>query len=100
MEPYFLQGVFAINEVGEFSPPVASQFGFHIIRLDELRPKSHQPYEAAKDAIIAELRHEYKVLAAKEFDARFRLTDKAYIDKTAMEEIFSRYNAEGEPIKQ
>tara|TARA_R110001599_G_scaffold145321_1_gene327630 strand:- start:86648 stop:87568 length:921 start_codon:yes stop_codon:yes gene_type:complete len=100
VEPYFLQGVFAIDEVGDYSPLVDSQFGIHIIRLDEVREKSHLPFEEAKGAIVAELRQEYKVLAAKEFDARFRLTDETYIDKAAMEEIFSQYDADGDLIKQ
>ena len=100
VDPHFLQGVFTIDEVGEYSAVVGSQFGIHIIRLDEVREKSHLPFEQAKDAIVAELRQEYKVLAAKEFDARFRLTDDTYIDKDAMEEIFSQYDADGDLIKQ
>jgi len=100
VDPYFLQAALGLNEVGEYSDLVDSKFGIHIIRLEELQEKTYLPFDDVKEAIIADLRYEYKVLAAKEFDARFRLTDKAYIDKAAMEKIFSQYTAEGMPVEQ
>lgn len=91
VEPYFLQAALSLNEVGETSGLVDSNFGIHIIRLDEVREQHYLPFDQVKAAIIADLKHEYKILAAKEFDARFRLTDEVYIDKAAMEKIFAPY---------
>ncbi len=59
-----------------------------------MRPAHHKPYEEVKDAIIGSLRTEYIKLAAKQYDAGFRLTDKAVIDNAAVEEILAPYKVE------
>ena len=97
VDPYYLQAVFDIEETGQHTALVDSNFGIHIIRLDEIRPQHYRPYDEVKDAIIAELEQEYKELAAKEFDARFRLSDETYIDPEAMERIFSKYKPADTP---
>ena len=100
VDPYYLQAVFEIEAVGENSGLMDSNFGIHIIRLDGIREKSHLPFAEVKDVIIAELELEYKKLAAKEFDAKFRLTEKAFIDKAAMEDIFSPYQPAETPASE
>lgn len=89
--PTYVQAVFELKKVGDYSEVVPSQFGFHIIRLDAIEPSYYKPYEEVRDAIIATLKHEYKQLAAKEFEMRYVLTDNARIDGAALEEIFAQY---------
>lgn len=36
--PEFERVAFALNEIGEISPPVKSPYGYHIIRLDDRKP--------------------------------------------------------------
>lgn len=93
----YVQGVFEINAVGEYSATVESPFGFHIIRLDAIREKSYKSFEEARPEIVDALEVEYKTLAAKEFDAKYRLSEDAFIDGDAMEQIFSKYRTEGAP---
>lgn len=52
----FEDGVNALSKPGDISEPVKSQFGWHIIRLDERRPKSVAPYEEVKDKLVADAR--------------------------------------------
>lgn len=52
----FEDGVNALSKPGDISEPVKSQFGWHIIRLDERRPKSVAPYEEVKDKLVTEAR--------------------------------------------
>jgi peptidyl-prolyl cis-trans isomerase C len=92
--PHYLGGLFEIAEVGGYSGIVDTRFGLHIIRLDDKRPAHYKPYEEVKDAIIGSLRTEYIKLAAKQYDAGFRLTDKAVIDNAAVDEILAPYQAE------
>ena len=94
VDPHYLQEVFAIEAAGQHSGLADSSFGIHIIRLDEIKEDSYRPFAEVRGAVIADLEYEYKKLAALEFDARFRLTDKTYINKEAMEAIFLQYQAE------
>ena len=91
VDPHYLQATFAIEGVGENSGIIESQFGFHIIRLDEIREQHYRPYEEVKIQIIDALEREYKKLAAKGYDAKYRISDKVVIDGKAMDEIFSKY---------
>ena len=94
VSPDYHEAVFEIDKVGDYSPIVESGFGFHIIRLDELREKSYKPYEEVRRAIILDLYKEYRSLAAKEFDARYRLSDEALIDDVALDELFSQFKTD------
>lgn len=51
----FEDAVFAMN-VGEISPVVETDFGYHIIRLDALRGGQKRPFDSAKAEIEAEVR--------------------------------------------
>lgn len=56
MDPSFASAAFALQNVGDLSEPVQSQFGWHIIRLDGKRAGTLKSYEEARDQIMAELR--------------------------------------------
>ena len=89
--PRYSEGLFAIKEKGQYSDLVNSQFGVHIIRLDDVEEEHFLPYADVKDAIIAELEMEYRKLAVKDWVGSFAISDNAYINGEAMEKIFSRY---------
>lgn len=48
----FEDAVFALREPGELAGPVKSQFGYHIIRLDEYLPAKTKDFSEVKDEII------------------------------------------------
>lgn len=90
----YSEGLFAIDNVGGHTDIIESQFGFHIIQLDGVRPQYYKPYSEVKDAVIADLEREFKELSAKEFDTRYRITDDAFINGPEMEAIFDQYKTE------
>ena len=45
-----------LNKPGDLSEPVESQFGYHIIRLEERREKGLQPYSEVREQLLAESR--------------------------------------------
>ena len=55
MVPEFEKAAFELKEPGEISAPVKSQFGYHIIKLEEHIPASPSPFEQVKAAIVREL---------------------------------------------
>jgi peptidyl-prolyl cis-trans isomerase C len=91
--PQYHEAVFKIDKVGDYSPVTESTYGFHIIRLDEIRPKSYKPFEAVQAQITADLVQEYRKLAAKDFDARYRLSPAVKMDEEALDELFQQYKA-------
>ncbi len=97
--PAYHEATFKIGSVGEYSPVTESKFGFHIIRLDGIKPKSYRSYEEVRDQIYIDLAKEYRALAAKEFDARYRISEEAQLDSDELDEIFEPYKtALGDPV--
>jgi peptidyl-prolyl cis-trans isomerase D len=51
----FENALFAM-QVGAISDPIRSDFGFHVIKLDEIRPATARPFEDVRDELAADLR--------------------------------------------
>ncbi|MDR2522228.1 MAG: peptidylprolyl isomerase [Synergistaceae bacterium] len=58
MVPEFEEAAFALQEPGDVSAPVLSQFGWHIIKLEGKSPSSVTPYDEVKAQIIQYLTNE------------------------------------------
>jgi len=61
MDPAFTKAAFALKNTGDFSEPVQSSFGWHIIRLDGRRPPQDMPWEQARKVIMTELKQRHVV---------------------------------------
>jgi peptidyl-prolyl cis-trans isomerase C len=57
MVPQFEEVAFKLKK-GEVSEPFESQFGWHIVRLDDRRQRSAPPFEAVKDGVVASMIHQ------------------------------------------
>jgi peptidyl-prolyl cis-trans isomerase C len=55
MAPEFEKAAFALQNPGDVSEVVRSEFGLHIIRLEERRPAARLPFEKVRDAIVQDL---------------------------------------------
>ncbi len=73
--PEFEEALFALEEVGQYTAPVQSQFGYHIIRLEGLRGGDIAPFESARDDVLADL--EERRSSERFFDLAEQLADKA-----------------------
>ncbi|MEH6610848.1 MAG: peptidylprolyl isomerase [Halioglobus sp.] len=89
--PQYHNATFKIEAIGDYSPVTESKFGFHIIRLDDIRPKAYRSYEEVQDEIYIDLAKEFRSLAAKEFDARYRISEEARLDGPVLDELFEQY---------
>lgn len=99
----YLMGVYGLDKPGDTSGLVESRFGFHIIRLNEIR-EAHKPtFKEVKDGLVARFEHDYKKQKAIEFDRKYQFSDDGFIDGEVMEEIFAPYAdtaADGKLLKQ
>lgn len=89
--PTYSGGAFEISEIGGYSDPVDSEFGIHIIRLDDIQPQHYKPYEEVKAAIIEDLQKDYRKLALKDFQASYNMTDEGYINGDILDELLAPY---------
>ncbi|MEO1203911.1 MAG: SurA N-terminal domain-containing protein [Pseudomonadota bacterium] len=82
--------IFSMAE-GDLAGPVQSEFGFHVLRLDEILEPGPLPLEEVRSELLAELREDeadvrYRELERSLSDALFDLTDmQAIADATGLE---------------
>ena len=93
----YLLGVFELENTGDISAPIHSQFGLHIIRLDELKPGYHRPFEEVKPAILRDLEGQYRAQALRVYSDSFNVGEDLKLNVEKLDEIFAPYmNAESE----
>ncbi|UPQ88776.1 peptidylprolyl isomerase [Vibrio sinaloensis] len=61
MDPAFEEAAFALQNVGDTTGLVKSDFGYHIIKLDELKGSVSKPYQEVANDIKQELRDQRAV---------------------------------------
>jgi peptidyl-prolyl cis-trans isomerase D len=77
MVPAFDQAVFSMQP-GDISGPVETEFGYHLIKLEEIRPENVRSFEQVKDSIAAGLRRQQaKALSFKRAAAAYEAVMKA-----------------------
>jgi hypothetical protein len=94
VEPRYTGGAFDIAEVGGYSDLVETQFGVHIIRLDDIQPEHYLPFDEVRPAILRSLKAEYQKLAVQDFEAGLMISDEAYINGDIVDELLAPYKAE------
>ena len=57
MVPQFEEAAFRLKR-GEVSEPFETQFGWHLVRVDERRQRPAQAFEAVKDRVVAAMIHQ------------------------------------------
>jgi len=104
--PEFEEALYAIAEPGQVSDPVETEFGWHLIQLDEIDPPRGKSFAEARAEILDEIRAERADDMYVEMTER--LIDMIYADPTGLPAIaddlgleletagpFSRGTAEG-----
>lgn len=66
MDPAFEAAAFALKKPSDISEPVKSQFGWHIIRLEETRPAKQLTVDEAMPDLMETLRAQYVDVRKKE----------------------------------
>lgn len=91
MDPAFEDAAYALNK-GETSAVVQSSFGYHIIKLDDVKESQVKPFAEVRDDIIAELREQR---AAEEFyDLQTQLAETAFEMPDSLDDAAAAVNAD------
>ncbi|MCC6194315.1 MAG: peptidylprolyl isomerase [Burkholderiales bacterium] len=111
MDPAFGAAAFALAKPGDVSQPVQSSFGWHVIRLDDRKAATVQPYEQAREVIMAQLRKRYvdekreAAIAAVRRDPKTQVNVEAVtaltpkVDTETIRRAIEAANAAGGPAK-
>jgi peptidyl-prolyl cis-trans isomerase C len=81
----FEDAVKALTKPGDISAPVESQFGYHIIRLDERKPASTMAFDEVKNQLLNEARGE--ILSQKRALKVAELESKIKFDRASIEQF-------------
>ena len=80
----FAEALFALTP-GELSGPVRTQFGYHIIRLDEVRPGKQRGFDEVRTELEAEFRREQA--QALYYERSQELADESFAALTELETV-------------
>ncbi|GAB5413089.1 MAG: hypothetical protein Cons2KO_06920 [Congregibacter sp.] len=89
--PPYSEALFEIDEVGSYSEITDSEYGIHIIRLDGIEEAGILKYEEVRAKILDDIVRDFRSLAQREIRARYEVTDDAFVDGDAMDELFEPY---------
>lgn len=82
----FEDALFALKSQGQLSDVIVTQFGFHIIRLDELKPVSLLPYDEVKAQIIEGIKTNVRRQARLSIIGPLKSSESLRLDKDALDE--------------
>lgn len=63
LDPAFSEVAFRLKDAGDVSEAVRTSFGYHVIRLEEIKSGRERSYDEVKDELVATIRSEFRMAA-------------------------------------
>lgn len=82
---------FSLKSPGDFSEPVRTKFGYHIIRLDAKNPGRIHDWDVVKDRLVAQQQKLYARAARIDYISEVNLSDVIVIPDCAIEKMMATY---------
>src|SRR5690606_1622783 len=92
MVPQFEEAAFKL-EKGDVSDPIQTQFGWHLIQVEDRRERQPPSFDAIKDRLIASMMHRKAQQIAAELRSKAAIE---YVDAEIKQQV-EREKASGEP---
>ncbi len=90
----FEEAMIALREPGEFSEPVVTVHGVHIIRLNGATPPRQKPYEEVREGLVQAQKADYADRMRKGFAREVIIDQKFEYADGAVESLVDRYFGE------
>ncbi|WP_088331750.1 SurA N-terminal domain-containing protein [Lacimicrobium sp. SS2-24] len=85
MDPEFEQATFALQQVGEITEPVETEFGIHLIKLTDIQPEQVQTLDEVREEIAAQVQRDKAV--AEFYDLHEQIAQVAFEMPDNLEEV-------------
>jgi len=95
----YVKGIYSVEQAGEVTL-VQTEFGYHIIRLDEVKEAHHLPFNDVKQKIVTELESAYKKQSLISYVNGYGISEGVAINGEAMEKIFRQYQDQPSEAKE
>ncbi len=84
--PEYEAAAFKLTKVGQMAGPVKSQFGYHIIRLEGIKPPAYVPFEEVKDYIRQQLTQDKQKELLEKYIEDLKKASKITINEDLLKE--------------
>lgn len=95
MVPEFEKAVFALRKPGELAGPVKSQFGYHVIKLEEYLPATQASFDEVKDEIVAKLKQEIPSTIRQNKVIEVRSSGDIEVDQELLQQVQDKFRKDG-----
>jgi peptidyl-prolyl cis-trans isomerase D len=92
----FADALFALQP-GQISDPVQTQFGYHIIQLEEVRPTAQRSFDEVRDEIDADYRRE--AAQTRFYELSQQLADESFAALTELESVAGKLDLPLQTLK-
>jgi peptidyl-prolyl cis-trans isomerase C len=101
--PEYEAAAFKLNKVGQISGIVKTQFGYHIIRLEGVKPPSYVPFDEVKDFIKQKILQEKQSELLEKYIDNLKKSSKITINEELLKEdkagALGKQDTPGKPEK-
>jgi len=90
----FEDAAFSLEQIGQLTAPVKTQFGYHLIRLDAINKAGKISFEIVKNKLVAQQKKMFARGARSQYMSTINTNEHLKIPPCAIEEMMTRYYAD------
>lgn len=95
VEP-FEEAAFGLDQPGQIAGPVKTEYGYHVIRLEERKPPEKQPFEAVKDSVVRKMEERHLQRAVQQYVGELQSEHQLEAEEPVIRALRERYRRQVE----
>lgn len=95
--PEYEQAAFKLTKVGQVSPTVKTQLGYHIIKLEGVKPAAYLPFNEVKEPIRQKMAQEKQTEILEKYIEDLKKNTKIVINEDLLKEESKKTDAAAKP---